>query len=917
MPIYLWHSFLTHMGMKKYIFGLVTFVFLFLSISVFAQSKNWADYGISEQDAKYLTESEKKEILGSLTPQQTLQKREEDIKKYGTSSIDNLFVSPRSPSLGIDSSKQDTSHITSCFDLYSFGSIQADMTSETSDVVAGTKMSFSGDIKNNNDYPVVQGTLYVKIFKTAGAEKNSNGPDVVDQFVVAENISLPAHASVPASFVWNVPANAQTGEYQLVTYFTSDKKFNLLGLSFTDDVVGNSFDFSIDGEKTGVTFDKSSVTINNDSYHFAAYPMHIPKDEPAKISLSVKNTTNEIQDAQIVWQLYKWDGINPSNLIRTFTDDVQVQKGTQTVTVAIPENTDPVYYLVGQLVYEHTKSIVNIRYVKEGVDKVRLNFPAVTSYPLEAGKQATIFTCLHNSGTSSQVPNNKVVLEVLDENGRSVDSYTYDGIVTGDMMAIKNDFIPKNTMDVFSVHASIYTNGVLVDESTMQYDCKLLDPANCTSNSYKNLISIATSLIILLGIILYSKKRHVIKKFITPLAVLFVVSSILIPHVSEAKSQSWNTVVNKNFAYLADRFEYSVWAPALSNPNMTIKYNVQIKNKDTDAIVGDNSKVLVGTNLIFKFLPQKSTDVYWFGTGFSGDSPYGEWRKDAAPPPFSCNEKDFLENFARTSPINNHTQDYNQDVYIPLVVNFPKKTLTGTNNLTCGALEGDETKGYSMECKVINPGTITPQFHFATTQGKFYYRYKENGCYGNNIPLSITDDIRDWKTLDFQVAYNDIYSHATKISDFSLNVPQQTIIYNLNAVAPPLANTAPTPPTITGPQNGYSKIEYTFNFKATDPDKDKIRYAIDWNNDGKIDQWLPSAGTVNSGTSQSASKIWWQIGTKKFRAKTFDEQGNASAWTTHTIILTDPPIDGACGTAHTKTYPSPRTTYTPDTQCAR
>ena len=42
---------------------------------------------------------------------------------------------------------------------------------------------------------------------------------------------------MPAQFTWQVPAFAETGDYQVATYFLSDKKFNLLGLSFTDDVV--------------------------------------------------------------------------------------------------------------------------------------------------------------------------------------------------------------------------------------------------------------------------------------------------------------------------------------------------------------------------------------------------------------------------------------------------------------------------------------------------------------------------------------------------------------------------------------------------------------------------------------------------------------------------------------------------------
>lgn len=153
-------------------------------------------------------------------------------------------------------------------------------------------MDFSGKIHNNNPYPITGGTLYVKIFRDIGGEKNPNGPDVVDQFIAVDNLTIPANSSIDASFSWDVPVYAPTGEYRLVTYFISNKKFNLLGLSFTDDIVGNSFAFTVSGEqKSTVMFDKSSVIINESPYYFAAYPPRIELGKDANISLEIQNTT--------------------------------------------------------------------------------------------------------------------------------------------------------------------------------------------------------------------------------------------------------------------------------------------------------------------------------------------------------------------------------------------------------------------------------------------------------------------------------------------------------------------------------------------------------------------------------------------------------------------------------------------------
>ena len=46
---------------------------------------------------------------------------------------------------------------------------------------------------------------------------DSNGPDVVDQFYAADNITIPANGQAPISIDWNIPAYAASGEYKIAT----------------------------------------------------------------------------------------------------------------------------------------------------------------------------------------------------------------------------------------------------------------------------------------------------------------------------------------------------------------------------------------------------------------------------------------------------------------------------------------------------------------------------------------------------------------------------------------------------------------------------------------------------------------------------------------------------------------------------
>jgi len=316
-------------------------------------------------------------------------------------------------------------------------------------------MTFKGTIKNNNPYPIVDGTLYVKIFKLRDSqEKNANGPFVVDQYVVLNQLSLPAHGSMPITFRWKVPAYATTGNYQLATFFTTSKKFNLLGLAFTDDVVGNTANFKVTGETNkGVTFDKDSVTItdgkNTQDYYFAAFPPRMSDTAPVTLTATIKNTTDKEQIAKVNWNVYWWDQQRMENRIQTESLAYRVPAhSSKKVSYTVKDNQYPVYLTVATLKYKDTKSILNIRFVRENKNRLRINFPAVTDFPLKKGKETTLFSCLHN--TANDTPNGELHITLKDTKGNTIHTYTYKGGVTGAMMGVKDTFTPKKDYDKFT-----------------------------------------------------------------------------------------------------------------------------------------------------------------------------------------------------------------------------------------------------------------------------------------------------------------------------------------------------------------------------------------------------------------------------------------------------------------------------------
>ncbi|HEY4508778.1 MAG TPA: hypothetical protein VJC13_00645, partial [Candidatus Paceibacterota bacterium] len=148
-------------------------------------------------------------------------------------------------------------------------------------------------------------------------------------------------------------------------------------------------------------------------------------------------------------------------------------------------------------------------------------------------------------------------------------------------------------------------------------------------------------------------------------------------------------------------------------------------------------------------------------------------------------------------------------------------------------------------------------------------------------------------------------------------------------------NNPPNPPTISGPTTGNPSTNYSYSFVSTDPQNDKVRYGVDWDDNGTVDNWLPLGITyVNSGTSQSASHSWSTIGTKTFQALAKDDQGYSSNWQGYTVTISNVSTcqdssannfgqslpctydGGVCGTRNT-TYPIGTTGYpSGSTYCA-
>ena len=374
-----------------------------------------------------------------------------------------------------------------CFDYYTFGSVQVDLSPTLGQTVPGTTLIFKGTITNNNPYPLVNGQVYVKIFKTGGdaTKVHQNGYALVDQFALPDTFILKANEAREASFTWNVPENAAGGEYMAAFFFQTEKRYNLLGLSFTDDVTGNQAHFTItNSDKTGVvSFDKNSVTFNKKPYSFAAFPPHFTKNEIVHTAVTVSNPKDEVMFTTVTWKLYSWDGLREETLKDTRTEVLKLAPGeTRQVTYGAPPINGTVSYLVAELTDGASKSILDMRFVRDDIEEMRINFPSILSYPLKAGEESTVFSCIHSTNIPL-IPGNTLTLTLTDEKGNVIHTYTYNGDVTGAMMGLKDTFVPEKTYSTFTLTATLEHKGSIFEKITIPYKCEDIDQSLCQEST--------------------------------------------------------------------------------------------------------------------------------------------------------------------------------------------------------------------------------------------------------------------------------------------------------------------------------------------------------------------------------------------------------------------------------------------------
>ncbi|MCL9972205.1 MAG: hypothetical protein NBV63_02245 [Candidatus Pacebacteria bacterium] len=367
--------------------------------------------------------------------------------------------------------------LVSCFDYYRFGSTPIVFRGDISTVSQGGSIQFIGQITNENPYPIKEVGIYAKVQQRWTDEKTSFGPHIVDWFPVEEGITLKAGETKPIAFIWRVPKNAEPGSYKMALFVASHQRFNLQGLSFTNDIVGGFYNFKVVGDAVGTTrFDIDGLEVGGQVVHQTAFSPQVDTTGPVLITAALTNPTTKPVVGSVTWTTYVWDGLREETVLNRYTESITIEpKSVQQVVYRMTSTGKTVYYVLGEFNSadpDEAKSLVSIRFVSNVLSAPRINYLGVTENLSGGGE---LFACVHASGKKA-AQNVRIEVSAVGERrffgilpGLSLADAQYEGTVSGEIVALTKPIL--NTMQPFMVSARVYQDDQLIDEVRIPYEC--------------------------------------------------------------------------------------------------------------------------------------------------------------------------------------------------------------------------------------------------------------------------------------------------------------------------------------------------------------------------------------------------------------------------------------------------------------
>lgn len=298
-----------------------------------------------------------------------------------------------------------------------------------------------------------------------------------------------------------------------------------------------------------------------------------------------------------------------------------------------------------------------------------------------------------------------------------------------------------------------------------------------------------------------------------------------------------------------------------------VEYKMRVLNADTGEVLPSGSRVPKGTRLKLEFLPETMSYVT---TGSYSDTPYAQWTAGTLPVQCLSAERIYHKSTVYKG------KPRVVSVFAPVAAKPPARSIAKTD-----AIGNCTSSGDARLCTAENVGTHDLSFTWAASSASMYLRWLEKDDTKHAPPRSRWPRYNTCEPLGNLSNTRDFSGGARNEPRGTATLPQQTLPYRLIVdEGPEIPTQPPSQPDLVAVGGAACMTGQPFSISLTskDPDGDRVRYLIDWDNDGVVDQIVPSSGYVGSGIPQTASKIFATPGNKTVRVRAQDDKGAFSSW---------------------------------------
>lgn len=433
---------------------------------------------------------------------------------YGFLSATIFFLTQTSFAYAANATTTNTSAFVSGCSLVN-NLVRVDLLHGATQVSTNSGITISGTIENDNQYPLPDLSLVVRVIKLAKKSGSAydTATDTVARILPLTGIYIGANSTVSFSFTWHIPSNLVAGPYSVDIFLNGSDQFAIGGNEYLN-IPAATYPLAISGSQTQTSFFDLSTFRANGIAPMAQLLSTFSSTSVATTSIAIANTYDTPHDVTVDWYLYYGNFVNDSSLVASTTSKVHISPGTKnTVSFAYTNFMHAKYLLVGELQDGDKRSFFSTRISRTDVIEPSARSLYLSSFPLISSKHSVVIGCI-TQNFSNDISSTTIGISLTELNGLNIYSTNFSVAKNNPLVQFSIPFIPATSTTQSMVLTLSAFDGSTTIKSVVSYLCNSITCPAQTSILITSLyfVSIIVVVVIFIGLIFLERKRLIKKR---------------------------------------------------------------------------------------------------------------------------------------------------------------------------------------------------------------------------------------------------------------------------------------------------------------------------------------------------------------------------------------------------------------------